>query len=344
MNNLDLPPFPALGTSGPQVCEAVRSYLAIVDELPFEQVRILSEHVKGCPECAAEFRLLQKTTRMLANLPVSTPSARVDDAILAFLHSQQPANHTSVQLHPEKRISQQQQATSQRQRLSAKKRTSSSRRLATLALVAALLVVLVGAGMFLRGLIWPASTQAFTLPANLSWSGYVLHYTQTKIDARGKPYEVEVYQDLGTNQMHIESMMQGTFDVVVVTDQANMLGKDMMHHVAQEGNGVANWAIDGSAFDLAQLRQDLADQRATYLGQSTFANQQVYQIRTSNNQILLLNTHYFPVNVLSTSSQTSTNAPVYSACVLMHSAQVSDSMWDMQVPANFRMGKLPTKS
>ena len=338
MNNLDLPPFPTLGASGPHVCEAVRFYLAIVDELPFEQVRILSEHVKGCRKCAAEFQLLQQTTRMLATLPESMPSARVDDAIMALLRQQQPAHFASVQLHPEKHISSKPQALPVRKRAS-----SSRRRVGTLALVAALLLALALGGVFLRGLIWPASTtQAFALPSNLSWSGYVLHYTQTRNDAHGKAYQVEVYQDLGTNQMHIESMMQGKFDVVVVTDQQSMLGKDMMHHVAQEGNSVANWAVDGSAFDLAQLRQDLAAQHATYLGQGTFANEQVYQIRTSNNQVLLLNMQYLPVNVLSNSSNVS--LPMYATCVLMHTAQVSDSMWNMQVPANFHMGTLPAHS
>ena len=339
MNNLDLPPFPALGAHGPQVCEAVRFYLAIVDELPFEQVRILSEHVKGCEECAADFRLLQQATRALAALPESAPSSRVDDAILTFLRSQQPEPRSFIQLHPEKQIPVQIPTSP------SKKRTSVSRRRAgTLALVAALLLVLAFAAVFLRGLIWPVSTQAFVLPSKLSWNGYVLHYTQTKVDTRGKLYEVEVYQDLGTNQMHIESMMQGTFDIVVVTDQQNMLGKDMMHHIAQEGDSVANWAVDGSTFDLAQLRQDLADQRATYLGESTFVDQQVYQIRASNGQILLLNMSYLPVNVLKTTANAGTAKAVYTVCVLMHTAEVSDSMWNMQVPANFRMGTLPTRS
>jgi hypothetical protein len=136
--------------------------------------------------------------------------------------------------------------------------------------------------------------------------------------------------------------MKGTFDVVVVTDQQKMLGKDMMHHIAQEGQSVANWAIDGSVFELRQLRQDLTARHTVYLGKSTFANQEVYQLRASNGQILLLNMRYLPVNVLSTSSNTST--PLYATCELMPTAQVSDSMWDMQVPSNFRMGQLPTKS
>jgi hypothetical protein len=335
MNNLGLPPFPTLGASGPQVCEAVRFYLAIVDELSFEQVRILSEHVKGCEECAAEFQLLQKTTRMLAALPASMPSARVDNAIRAFARNQQARK--IVALEPQRAKQTEQKAT----RTTGKRATSARRRVGTLALVAALLLMFVLAAGFLRGILWPpAGAQSFVLPSNLTWNGYVLHYIQTQ-EMQGKPYQIEVYQDLGTNQMHIESRMEGEFDIVVVTDQQTMLGEDMMHHVAEQGESVAPWAVDGSTFDLAELRQDLASQRAVYLGQTTFEGQTVYQIRSSNGQILLLNNQYLPINALDKSSSV---VPMYSTCELMQTAQVDDSMWDMQVPANFHMGKLPAKS
>ncbi len=340
MNNLYLPPFPALGASGPQVCEAVRFYMGIVDELPFEQVRILSEHMKGCPRCAAEFRVVQQTTRAVASMPSSMPSKRVDDAIMAFLNTQQLAKPASVQLHPEK-----QRAGRTPTPLARKRAPFYSRPAGALALVAVLALVLVLGGVFVRGLILPASSpQAFQLPNNLSWTGYVLHYTQNKDNTQGKSYQVEVYQDLGTNQMHIESTMQGKFDVVVVTDQQDMVGEDMMHHVVQKGNSVVNWTVDGSTFDLALLRQSLTTQHATYLGQSSFAGQQVYQIRVSNSQILLLNMQYFPVNVLDSAVGSSTGTPMYTTFELMHSAQVPDSMWDMQVPTGFHTGKLPTHS
>src|SRR5579885_2505619 len=102
MNNLDLPPFPTMDEKGPQVCERVRFYLAIVDELPFEQVRILSEHLKGCAECAAEFQLLRQATHLIATLPESKPSARVDAAVLAALQHRQRAARASIQLHSPK--------------------------------------------------------------------------------------------------------------------------------------------------------------------------------------------------------------------------------------------------
>lgn len=337
MNDLDFPPFPVMGEKGPQVCESVRFYLAIIDDLSLEQVRILTGHMQECAACAAEYRLLQQATRLIADLPESAPSARVDEAILAALRSRKKASSTSVQLHPEKRAPE-----TPRVILQEKRTRAPQRRAGVLALVAALLVLLLGTGIFLRGALFPTgNTQTFQLPASLSWNGYVLHYMQTRTDTHGKLYQVEVYQDLGSNNMHIESSMQGRFDVVVVTDNSTMLGKDMMHHVAQMGNEVENWAIDGSLFDLSRLRQDLAAHRASYLGKGSFKGQPVYQIRASNGQVLLLNMQYLPVNALSSSS---VSAPVYPLCALMLSAQVSDSMWDMQVPPGFQMGRLPAKS
>lgn len=327
-NSLDLPPFPTINDRTPRNCEAVRFYLAIADELPLERVRILSEHAKLCPECAAEFRLLQRVNRMIASMPPSTPSARVDAAVLAALQNRQQATRASVQLPPA--------------RQQTPRRISTSRRAGVWALVAAALLVLLGGGFFLRGLIFPANSQAFQLPANLSWSGYVLHYTQTRTTTQGKPYQVEVYQDLGDNSMHIESTMNGVFDVVVVTDNQDMLGEDMMHHVAQEGNGVEDWAVDGSMFNLTQLRHDLTTHQAVYLGKGTFQGQAVYRIRASDGQVLLLNMSYFPVNVLDNSSSTGTS--MYNSFTLMPEAQVSDSMWDMRVPIHFQMGQLPSPS
>jgi hypothetical protein len=339
MNHLDLPPFPTLSDKRPQICETVRFYLAIVDELSFEQVRVLSEHVKECAECAEEFRQLQRATRLMGMLPESAPSTRVDAAILAALQSKQRAARESVQLNTAK------QTPATPRLFPAGKRTRAPwRRAETLALVAALLLVLIGASFFLRGLIFPSNTQTFQLPARLSWNGYVLHYTQTKVTAQDKPYQVEVYQDLGTNSMHIESSMEGVFDIVVVTDSQTMLGKDMMHHVAQMGNGVESWAVDGSMFDLSNLRRDFATRRAVYLGKETFQGQEVYQIRTANDQVLLLNMQYLPVNVLGNASNSGVSVPIYQICTLLSSAQVSDSMWDMQVPPHFQIGELPASA
>lgn len=330
--SIDFPPFPTPGARGPQVCASVRFYLAIINDLPLEQTRILSGHLQTCPGCTAEFRLLQHATHMVAALPESAPSARVDTAILAVLAGR---SELPRRLQPEKQTD---------PRISVLPKNRSTRRsgAAVLALVAALLV-LVLAGMFLRGLIFP-NAFAFQLPANLSWNGYVLHYTQSRLDEHGQSYQVEVYQDLGTDQMHIESSMPGQFDVIVVATPTTMLGKDMMHHVVQIGNSVEGWAVDGSLFELAHLRQDLATRRAIYLGQGTFQRQQVYQVRASNGQVLLLNLHYLPVGVVHGVNGSGSDASVYETYQLMTSAQVSDSMWDTSIPPGFRMGKLPCKT
>lgn len=337
MNQSDFPPFPVVDERGPRVCTAIRFYLAIRDDLPFEQVHILSAHVQECEDCAAEFRLLQQATSLVALLPESAPSAHIDEAILAKIQSWDTGHRvsTSAQFHPENR------ATARP--FPSRKRMTGSWPWLGGALAAALLL-LVLAGISLHGLIFPANnTSTFQLPANLSWNGYVLHYTQTRTDTQGKNYQVEVYQDLGTHQMHIESTMSDQFDVVVVTDASTMLGKDMMHHVAQMGSEVEPWVVDGSLFDLAHLRQDLATQRAAYLGKGRFQGQEVYQVHISDNQVLLLNMYYLPVAVLRDFTGPGTGLSLYDTCELTPSAQVSETMWDMQVPSSFQMGELPSR-
>src|SRR6266566_5592618 len=80
-----LPPLPKAGEYGPQVCSTVRLYLAILDDLSSEQVQLLFEHVDNCAECAGVHRLMRQTTRMLADLPASAPSPRVDQAVMTAL-------------------------------------------------------------------------------------------------------------------------------------------------------------------------------------------------------------------------------------------------------------------
>src|SRR5262249_25810748 len=126
-------------------------------------------------------------------------------------------------------------------------------------------------------------------------------------------------------------------------DDSTMLGKDMMHHIAQMGSGVEPWAVDGSLFDLTRLRQDLATQHAAYLGKGRFQGQEVYQIRTGNNLVLLLDMRYLPIAVLRDFTGPGTGVPLYGTYDLLSSTQVSDAMWDMQVPADFRMGELPSR-
>lgn len=323
MNKQNLPLLPGIGEKGAQVCERIRLYLAIVDELSTEQARILSEHLTHCAQCATVFQQTQQATHLLAALPESTPSARVDAAILATLqqHQRTAPPPAQVRVH-----------------------APSRRRSPGLAwaLIATFLVVII-AGIFIRELL-ADNGAGFRLPPTISWHGYVLHYIQTRNNSQGQPYQVEVYQDLGTNNMHIESHLPGQFDVVVVTDKASMLGKDMMHHIAQMGSGVASWMTDGSLFDLDLLRHDLATGSATYLGIARVQGLKVYQIGVGNGQVLLLNMDYLPVNALRNFHGQGTGALVYHTCQLLLSAQVSDSLWDMQVPPDFQIGSLPTSS
>lgn len=321
MSTPDFPPFPGIGEKGAPVCARVRFYLAIVDELPFAQVRILSEHLKGCAQCAAEFRLVHQATRLVASLPESTPSARVDAAVLAALQQRQRALSSAAPAR-------------------ARPAGRTTRRVWALAAAALAMVV---TGFLMYGLI-AGRGASFRLPAGLSWNGYVLHYIQTRNNARGQTYQVEVYQDLGTNDMHIESNLPGQFDVVVVTERSTMLGKDMMHHIAQMGDGVADWATDGSLFDLDLLRHNLAAGNAAYLGRETFQGQEVYQVRLANSLVLLLSMDYLPVNAMSNVRGPGTGVPLYQTCQVLPSAQVSTSLWNMQVPADFQMGQLPARS
>ena len=159
--------------------------------------------------------------------------------------------------------------------------------------------------------------------------------------ADGAPCHIDTYHDLGTGRMHVETVMDNTLDVVAVGDEHAMLGKDMMHHVAQWG--AMAWSVDDSAFDLAQLRFALQTKSAVYLGKSRFHGQDVYRIRNQNGLVLLLDMRYKPVNLLRGAGSSGTGEPMYNVFKLMPVSQVSASMWDMRIPAGFHMGALPQR-
>ncbi len=133
--------------------------------------------------------------------------------------------------------------------------------------------------------------------------------------------------------------MGNQLDVVVVSDNHKMLGLDMMHHVAQWHADA--WGVDDSTFDLATLRGDLQARRAAYLGKGHFGAAEVYRIRCRNGEVLLLDMHYRPVNVLANAPGTGT--PMYDTVKLLPDSQVPGDMWDMNMPSDFHMGKLPAK-
>jgi hypothetical protein len=324
--DLDLPPIPAIGDSGPQVCAVVRLYLPLLDDLSPAQVKAVSRHLDACEQCMQEFQRLQRTTRLLASLPASEPSARVDRAILAAL-----AAHREDQVPPRTRPFPSPGRGKQQARL----------RLIGQLAAAAVLVLAVLTGIHLFSLPSPGAGSPFALPANLSWSGYVVYHSQTGLTADGTPYHIDTYHDLGTGRMHVETVMDDTLDIVAVGDEQVMLGKDMRHHVAQWG--AAAWSVDDSAFDLAGLRQVLASRSAVSLGTGRFEGQEVYRIRYHDGLVLLLDMQYKPVNLLRGVDGPGTGEPIYDMFKLMAVSQVPASMWDMRIPVGFHLGTLPQK-
>jgi hypothetical protein len=169
----------------------------------------------------------------------------------------------------------------------------------------------------------------------------VLYHSETRIDAHGLRYYVNCYHDLGSDSMHVETIMPDHLDVIAVGNHHAMLGLDMMHHVAQWGAN--DWSVDETAFNLSELRSDLDAHRAVYLDQDVFQGHAVYRIRTRNALVLLLDIHYMPVNVLRGAVGPGTGEPIYNSLMLMPPSHVSSSMWNMNVPAGFHMGTLPAK-
>ena len=127
----------------------------------------------------------------------------------------------------------------------------------------------------------------------------------------------------------------------MVGDQQAMLGKDMLHHVAQWGADA--WAVDDSMFDLAELRHDLQTKAAVYLDKENYRDQEVYRIRCKDGLVMLLDMDYRPVNVLEGAVGPGIGEPMYDTLKLMSISELPDSMWDMSVPAGFQMGTLPAK-
>ena len=322
----DVPPIPAKGDSGPQVCAVVELYLALLDDLSPEQLQAVFRHLDVCAHCTQEFQRLHRTTRLVASLPASEPSPQVDQAILAAL-----AAHREEFVPPQARP------------FPSPRRVKRQLRLRFLGQLAAAAVLVLAAiiGIHLFSFSAPGAGSPFALPANLSWSGSVVYHSETGLAADGTPYQIDTYHDLGTGRMHVETVMDGRLDVVAVGDEQAMLGKDMMHHVAQWG--ATSWSVDDSAFDLAQLRQALQTKSAVYLGTGRFQGQDVYRIRYHNGLMLLLDRQYKPVNLLRGVEGPGTGEPIYDVFKLMPVSQVPASMWDMRIPVGFHLGTLPQK-
>ena len=183
--------------------------------------------------------------------------------------------------------------------------------------------------------------QAFLLPTTLTWAGLVLYHTETRLDKDGQRYQVNCYHDLRNDHVNVETVQVGTLDVVAVSDAHKTLGLDMMHHVAQWG--ASDWMIDDSMFNLGRLQDDLRTRQDVYLGTDQFQGQEVYRIRVKNGLVMLLDMHYMPVNVLRGAVGPGTGEPMYDTLRLLQPAQVPNYMWNMNVPADFKMGALPAR-
>src|SRR5258708_22421156 len=198
MNYTDLPPLPRVGETGPQVCNTVRLYLAVLNDLAPEQVDQVLQHVSTCASCTAEFHLMNSATRLVAGLPTTTPSPRVDAAIMAL----QTAGNRARSRKPARRALPSRRATWL---------------IGQLAVAAVLLIALLTATHF--NSIAPGVHQSFQLPPNLSWSGYVLYQSDTRVDANAMAYRVDSYSALCADRMHPSATLaHGTLDVVAVLD------------------------------------------------------------------------------------------------------------------------------
>src|SRR6266567_843926 len=322
MNHPDLPPLPEAGAHGPQVCAIVRLYLAVLDDVPAEQVRLVFEHIHTCPACAAELHLFTRATQLISGAANLEPPLRVDQAVLAAI-----ATWSSTR-SPEHLCPLRPHCTS---------RDNHSLLLAGQVAAAMMLLMAIMAVRLLTGVVAPP--RAFALPADLSWSGYVLFYRETKVGMSGTQYRVNCYDDLSTGRMHVETMAGSELDIVVVGNEQILLGKDLIHHIAEwDANA---WSVDDSIFNLMQLRYNLQAHRAVYEGMDRFEGQGVYRIRWKNGLVLLLDTSYWPVNVLRDAHGPGSGQPIYEMLTWLPVSQVSSTLWDTQVPAGFRLGRLP---
>ena len=350
MNDTNLPPIPDPGATGPWVCEIIRLYLAVMQDLTPEQVALLSRHVNICPDCAEELRRLSRTTELVASsLAPSAPSPRVDRAIMAAIQAlpadRPPARAISGSRRAVGASAERSEARFHPSRPSPiyRLRSRPAWLVRSLATAAVIVVALLGA-ILLNG-VSPVATgpQRFSLPQNLSWNGYVLYHSEIGMGSNRVPYHVYTYHNMGEGVIHVETMIDGSLDVVSMEDEKSgaTLGMDMIHHVAKWG--ADEWMVDDSVFDLAQLRHDLDTNSDIYLDKGTFKGQPVYEIRLKNGLVLLLDMHYQPVNVLQGMVRPGTGQPMYDSLKMMLPSQVSEDMWNMSVPPGFHMGKLPPK-
>jgi hypothetical protein len=334
---IELPPLPPGGAFDEDSCAVIRLYLAVWNDLSATQRMIISQHLQRCPSCARAQLLFGRATQMVQSMSASEPSARVDQTVFAAI-----ASRRQMAVAPDRQASNVSPIALRSASAAPRKGKRSSRRggfsLRMISVLAAIVVCVFALSLAVYSALAPSS-QAFALPANLSWDNYVLLSKQTMMSNQGVPYSITSYDNMHEQTMNVETVMNGKLDVVVVADQQQALGLDMMHHVAQWD--ATSWMSDSSYFDLASLRQDLRDKKAVYTGKELFQGQEDYAIRYTDGHILLLDKDYMPVNVLEPSQAQGQGKPVYDTLQWLAPSKVAPSMWNMQVPQGFEMGKLP---
>ncbi|HEY5004268.1 MAG TPA: zf-HC2 domain-containing protein [Ktedonobacteraceae bacterium] len=326
MNNTDLPPLPSTGMVSQEICDAVSLYLAVSHDLTEDQKQRVSAHLKVCPQCVREYRLVKRSAQLVSSLEGSEPSARVDVAVMAAIAAR-TGTHSSVDTSASLR------SIPYNRNVGRNKR----RRVPIGSLVAAAAVLVVALVGVLHFVIVPGgSASAFQVPAG-SWNG-VIYHTQTVVSSNGDQYHVATYHDMNDDMMNVETTMGTKLDVMAVSDGHQTLVMDMKHNVMQMNANA--WLTDDSMFDLNQLNKDLKSHRATYLGTGQYNGQEVYRIR-ENGEILLLDMHYKPVNVLQDANGSGTGKAVYDKMQLLDKAPTG--MMDMTPPSGFKTGTLPAK-
>ncbi len=328
MSERDLSFRPSMSSEepDPRVCETMRQYLAVWDDLTTEQRHTVATHVRACPSCSTEHLAMNQVTHLIASLEASSPSARVDKAVMDAIAAQ----HKQGQVRHLLPISRQ------------KRRRNTLQAVGLLVAAAVVLIATFATARFMK--TQSSATQAFLLPTTLSWSAYILYHSQTKIDTKGKRYHIDSYDQLGSGDLNVETVQEGSVDVVLIEHGSTNLGMDEMHHIAQQN--VQGWGIDmsqESLFDLNEIRHELNTHSATYLDTDSFHGTDVYRIRCENGLVLLLDMHYRPVNILAGAVGPGTGEPIYDTVSLLPPTKVPPSMWNMQVPVGFKMGVLPAQ-
>lgn len=346
----DLPPIPALGATGPEVCDTIQLYLSVLNDLPPAQVEAILQHVRACPDCAAQYQILKNVTTNMQAMQASAPSAQVDRAVMAAIASRVATMPSPPAIPVTPPATPVVPARSVKPRVavpirSRRRAWSSLRGWSQIAAALILLVGVLAVAHYITGSFsGPQNGTGFSLPQNLTWSAYVVYHSETRIAADGERYLVNTYHNIGSGETHVETMMGNTLDIVAISDGTAILGLDMLRHIAQWD--AKAWSVDPTEefmFNLPEMRRDLASGDDTYIGTDVFHGEKVYRLRCKNNLVILLDMHYMPVNILRGAVGPGTGEPVFTSVSLMPATQVSDSMWNMSIPSGFHMGTLPAK-